>query len=73
MLTPLSLDDARRIVADYVVHYDTVRLHSAIGYVTPQDKLAGREQEIFTARDRKLALEFRRSRTIRGNGSRIVR
>ncbi len=55
VLTPLSLDDARRIVADYVVHYNTVRLHSAIGYVTPQDKLAGREQEIFTARDRKLA------------------
>ena len=37
---PLSLDDARRIVADYVSHYNTVRLHSAIGYVTPKDKLA---------------------------------
>jgi transposase InsO family protein len=35
VLTPLSLDDARRIVADYVTHYNTVRLHSAIGYVTP--------------------------------------
>ena len=35
VLTPLSLDDARRIVADYVEHYNTVRLHSAIGYVTP--------------------------------------
>jgi putative transposase len=55
VLTPLSLDDARRIVADYVTHYNTVRLHSAIGYVTPQDKLAGREAEIFAARDRKLA------------------
>jgi hypothetical protein len=32
----------------------TRRLHSAIGYVTPADKLAGREQEIFAARDRKL-------------------
>jgi putative transposase len=55
VLTPLSLDDARRIVADYVTHYNTVRLHSAIGYVTPQDKLVGREAEIFAARDRKLA------------------
>lgn len=37
-------------------HYNTVRLHnSAIGYVTPQDKLAGREKAIFAARDRKLA------------------
>jgi len=55
VLTPLSLDDARRIVADYVLHYNTVRLHSAIGYVTPLDKLTGRDPEIFAARDRKLA------------------
>jgi transposase InsO family protein len=53
--TPLSLDDARRLVEQYVHHYNTVRLHSAIGYVTPADKLAGRETEIFAARDRKLA------------------
>jgi hypothetical protein len=52
---PLSLDDARRLVTDYVTHYNTVRLHSAIGYVTPKDKLDGRDQEIFAARDRKLA------------------
>jgi hypothetical protein len=30
-------------------------LHSAIGYIAPADKLAGREAEIFAARDRKLA------------------
>jgi hypothetical protein len=35
-------------------HYNTRRLHSAIGYITPADKLAGREKEIFAARDRKL-------------------
>jgi transposase InsO family protein len=52
---PLSLDDARRLVADYVAHYNTVRLHSAIGYVTPKDKLEGRDQEIHDTRDRKLA------------------
>ena len=52
--TPLSLEDARRLVAGYVEHYNTVRLHSAIGYVTPADKLAGREQQIFAARDAKL-------------------
>ncbi len=55
VLVPLSLEDARRIVADYVLHYNTVRLHSAIGYITPLDKLAGREAEIFATRDRKLA------------------
>jgi putative transposase len=52
---PLDLDDARRIVTDYVEHYNTVRLHSAIGYVTPKDKLDGRDRDIFAARDRKLA------------------
>jgi transposase InsO family protein len=52
--TPLSLDDARRIVGQYVEHYNQVRLHAAIGYVAPRDKLLGREQEIFAERDRKL-------------------
>jgi len=53
--TPLSLEDAIRIVDRYVEHYNQVRLHSAIGYITPADKLAGREAEILAARDRKLA------------------
>ncbi|MEP0842979.1 MAG: IS3 family transposase [Phycisphaerae bacterium] len=52
--TPLSLEDARRLVAGYVEHYNTIRLHSAIGYVAPADKLAGREPAIFTERDHKL-------------------
>jgi putative transposase len=52
--TPLTLEDARRIVGKFVEHDNTVRLHSAIGYVTPQDKLLGRDREILAARDRKL-------------------
>lgn len=52
--TPLSLDDARRLVAGYVEHYNAVRLHSAIGYVAPADKLAGREPAIFAERNRNL-------------------
>jgi len=54
--TPLSLDDARRLVTNYIEHYNNERLHSAIGYITPKDKLAGRAEIIFTERDRKLAL-----------------
>lgn len=53
--TPLSLDDAKRSVTEFVTHYNTVRLHSAIGYVTPKDKLEGRADQIFADRDRKLA------------------
>ena len=52
--TPLSLEDARRIVADYVRRYNTLRLHSAIGYITPLDKLEGRAEQIFAAREAKL-------------------
>ncbi len=55
VLVPLSLEDARRIVSDYVAHYNDVRLHSAIGYITPRARLEGRQEQIFTARDRKLA------------------
>ena len=62
--TPLCLDDAKRIVSEYVEHYNNVRLHSAIGYIAPADKLAGREEEIWAERDRKLeaAREQRRQR-----------
>jgi transposase InsO family protein len=53
--TPLCLEDARRLVTEYVEHYNTVRLHSAIGYVTPADRLAGRQGSIWAERKRKLA------------------
>ena len=62
--TPLSLEDAKRLIQQYVDRYNTVRLHSAIGYVTPQDMLAGRQAEIHAARDRKLE-QARRQRQLR--------
>jgi putative transposase len=52
--TPLSLDDARRLVAEYIEYYNAVRLHSAIGYIAPADKLNARDKEIFKDRDQKL-------------------
>jgi transposase InsO family protein len=54
--TPLDFDQAARLISRYVEYYNTVRLHSAIGYITPKDKLRGNEQAIFAARDQKLAL-----------------
>lgn len=52
--TPLSLIEAQKLVKNYVEYYNNVRLHSAIGYVSPKDKLEGREKEIFAQRDQKL-------------------
>ena len=63
--TPLSLDDARRTVGRFVEHYNTVRLHSAIGYVTPADKLMGLESVMHAERDRKLEEARRRRRQTR--------
>lgn len=51
---PLSLEDARRIVANFVDHYNIRRLNSAIGYITPADMLDGKQQQIFDERHRKL-------------------
>jgi putative transposase len=63
--TPLSLEDGRRLVARFVEHYNMVRLHSAIGYVTPADKLVGLEPVIHVERDRKLEEARRRRRQMR--------
>ncbi len=52
--SPVSLTDARGIVGRYVEDYNTQRLHSAIGYVTPQAKLEGRESAIFAQRHQRL-------------------
>jgi putative transposase len=60
---PLSLEDARRIVAGFVNEYNTNRLHGGIGYITPQDRLEGREQIIQAERQRKRA-EARLARQI---------
>lgn len=47
-------EDTQRVVQKYAAIYNRERLHSAIGYVTPQDKLEGREERVFAERRRKL-------------------
>ncbi len=51
---PSDLEQARAVVRQFVDHYNQVRLHSAIGYITPHDFLQGRSQAIWADRDRKL-------------------
>lgn len=52
--TPLTLEDAKKVVEDFITHYNTKRLHSGIGYVTPLDRLEGRHTAIHAERDRKI-------------------
>jgi len=54
LAAPETEEQAKRVVENYVKHYNEVRLHSAIGYITPADKLLELEQAIFAERDRKL-------------------
>lgn len=52
--TPVSLEDAKRVVKEFIETYNNERLHSALGYIAPVDKLNGKAEEIFHARDAKL-------------------
>jgi putative transposase len=58
----LNLEDARRTVAAYIHEYNYHRLHSGVNYITPNDTLCGRSQEILKERDRKLEQARKRRR-----------
>ena len=64
---PATVEEARRLVGDYVTHYNEKRLHSALGYVTPLDKLEGRAEAIQAERERKLT-EAREKRRLNRAG-----
>lgn len=51
---PSSFDEAQRVVTGFVDHYNHNRLHSAIDYVAPVDRLYGRHKAITAQRDQKL-------------------
>ena len=58
--TPITLEDAKRVLGEFIEHYNTKRLHSAIGYIAPKDKLEGRGERIKKERNRKLAAARKR-------------
>ena len=51
---PATKEEAEKRIAKYVDYYNMTRLHSAIGYITPADCLAGLSEVIGQERDRKL-------------------
>lgn len=64
-LTPLDVAEAKRITGDFIDYYNTTRLHSAIGFIAPKDRLEGRHQQIHVDRDKKLEEARRRRRIAR--------
>ena len=75
--TPLTQEDARRLIQQYVDHYNTVRLHSAIGFIMPADMLAGRdvykrqERPVVHALDRAVCEIHRRSGSAKRESARV--
>jgi putative transposase len=69
---PADAEEARRRIAAFVEHYNHERLHSAIGYVAPTDKLNGIEQRIFDERDAKLEAARERRRRTRGAAKQVA-
>lgn len=59
---PSTYEEADRLIGGFVLHYNTVRLHSAIGYIAPADKLAGRADDILSVRDQRLEQARQRRR-----------
>lgn len=58
-----DIDHAEALLESYIDYYNTKRLHSAIGYVTPMDKFTGKDKKIIADRRKKLnqAKQIRRS------------
>lgn len=69
---PANAEEARRQVAAFVESYNHERLHSALGYVTPADKLNGLAQAIFDERDRKLEEARMRRQQARQAAARVA-
>ena len=73
---PATREETQKQIEKYVNHYKHVRLHSAMGYITPADCLAGIRQVIGEERCRKLESERerwqqRRSIATRGYSQRV--
>ncbi len=49
-----------------------IRLHSAIGYISPKTKLEGHEKQIFAERDRKLEMARERRKVNRNRKQTFV-
>lgn len=66
--TPLSLSQAKSLLENYVYHYNHERLHSALDYIAPVDRLEGRHEDIKETRRAKM--EAAKNRRVQENKNR---
>ena len=59
---PSGKKEAVKDMKEFVEYYNNVRLHSAIDYITPRDKLLGNAEKILAERDKKLEQARKRRR-----------
>ncbi|MDI6803009.1 MAG: integrase core domain-containing protein, partial [Bacteroidota bacterium] len=52
--SPVTFEDFKIYIEDYVNFYNTKRLHASINYLTPEDYLLGRKVERLVERELKL-------------------
>ena len=54
IISPVTFDDYKIYVEDYINFYNTKRLHASLSYLTPEDYLLGRKEEKLKLRETKL-------------------
>lgn len=52
--TMISIEDARKIIAEFIDYYNKSRLHSSLFYLTPEDFLMGRVEQKIQVREEKM-------------------
>jgi len=50
----INIEEARKIISDYIDYYNKNRLHSSLYYLTPDDFLNGRVDERIKEREEKI-------------------
>ena len=61
---PRTQQEAEALIGEFIEYYNYGRLHSAIGYVTPYDRLAGIDAELIDSRSVKLSQARQRMREL---------
>lgn len=52
--SPITIEDFKTYIEDYINYYNTKRLHSSLNYLTPEDYLTGRNEQRIKEREIKL-------------------